>query len=104
MQALQDHFDADSISIKLEVTREKSLPPGRLWRAADSLLDLSDSKNVLELRIDGREFDEDSFKVIDLIQHREKRTRQLQVDDIERKVPHPDRWKALTDIRKKFPS
>ena len=74
----------------------------RLWNTVDFLLGQSDSDYELDLTIDGREFEEDSFKVIDLIQHREQRTRQLQVDDVERKVPYADRWKALTEVRREF--
>ena len=104
IRAVGDHFGAGfaNITVDASLDRGNSLLLDRLWSTVDFLLGGSDSDSNLELTIDGREFDEDSFKVIDLIQHCEQRTRQLQVDNVERNVPYADRWKALTEVRREF--
>ena len=101
IQGLGDRYGADSIEMKVQAIRKgKTLSLNRLWETVDFLLGQSGSDSVSDLTIDGREFDEDDFAIIDLIQHREKRTRMLQVDNIERKVPHTERWQALVQIRR----
>ena len=103
IQALGERFGAGSIDLTINAEpKRKSLFLDKLWEATDFILGQGDSESISNLTIDGREFDEDSFSVIDLIQHREKRTRMLEVDSKERKVPHTERWSALVQIRKEF--
>ena len=103
IQALGDRFGASFIEMTIKAEpNKKTLLVDKLWETTDFLLGQSDSDSISNLTIDGREYDEDSFAVIDLIQHREKRTRMLQVDSVERKVPYNDRWQALVQIRREF--
>ena len=103
IQALGERFGAGFMEMTIQAApRGKTLLVRKLWETADFLLGQSDSDSISDLTIDGRELDEDSFAIIDLIQHREKRTRMLQVDNVERKVPYTDRWRALSQIRGEF--
>ena len=103
IQALGDRFGAGSIDMTIQAEpKRKTLLVDKLWEMADFFLGQSDSDSITDLSIDGREFDEDGFSIIDLIQHREKRTCMLQVDNTERKVPHTDRWQALIDIAREY--
>ena len=103
IQAVGERYGGDYIEMKIQATRKhKTLSLDRLWETTDFLLGRGDQDGVSNLTIDGREFDEDAFGIINLIQHREKRTRLLEVDSLERKVPHTDRWQALLRIRSEF--
>ena len=57
---------------------------------------------IVQLRVTGREQDDDPLEVIDLIQHREKRQIMLQIDGNTRKVPHSTRWDALVNAHRVF--
>ena len=103
IQAVGEHFGADFIEMKIEAEpKRNTLFVDKFWETVDFIRGHDESDSISTLTIDGREFDEDDFALIDLIQHREKRTRILQVDNVERKVPHVNRWQALVQIRKEF--
>lgn len=88
IKAFADDFDAGTIDIEIKAQREKgrTLSRERIWRTIDNILlgsaDLEQgisANNVTQLKLKGREHDDDPIEVIDLLQHREKRERQLQV-------------------------
>lgn len=104
IKAFADDFDAGSIDIEIKAQREKgrTLSFRRVWQAIMPYLGSEDTHNITQLKLKGREHDDDPIEIIDLIQHREKRERQLQVDSQTRKVPHTDRWNALVEIYREF--
>ena len=104
MQAFGEGYEAETIEIVFKAARERrrSLSPKRVWQSINSFFDNSDNNRVMKLELYGREHDDDTFEPIDLIQHRERRTRTLDIDDATRKVPHQARWDALNEIRREF--
>ena len=100
IQGVGDGFGAEIIDIRLESRRDGSLNLTKIWATIDDLRSQLDGLDIL--RVTGREDPWDDYSPIDLIQHREKRTHQLIIDDIERKVPYGDRWDALMKTRKEF--
>lgn len=104
IKAFADDFDAGTIDIEIKAQREKgrTLSFRRVWQTIMPYLGNEDTHNITQLKLKGREHDDDPIEVIDLIQHREKRERQLQVDPQTRKVPHTDRWNALAEIYREF--
>lgn len=84
------------IELKTERPRDRSLVPERIQELVAGLLGGSgDIPNVPRLQVTGREHDDEPLEVIDLIQHRERRQRVLEIDPTTRKVPHQSRWDAL---------
>ena len=104
IKAFGQEFDAGQIDISIKSLREKnhSLLPGRIWRAINAFLDSGGDHTVTQLKVTGREHDDEGYEVIDLLQHREKRERMLSVDPTTRKVSHTVRWDALMSIRQGF--
>ncbi len=104
LKAFGEGFGAGHIDIVLKSLpeRNRSLIPGRVWEAIDAILNSGGDHTVTQLKVTGREHDDEGYEVIDLIQHREKRDRMLPVDPATRKVSHEVRWKALIDIRQEF--
>ena len=104
IKSLGEEYDAGFMDIEIRALRERkrTLSLQNVWRSINSILGSNDPNNVTQLKVNGREHDDDPLEVIDLIQHREKRERTLRVDDTTRKVPHEDRWNSLVDIRREF--
>ena len=104
IKALGADLDAGTVDIKLNARRERmhSLSPGRIWGALDAIFGDGNRNNVTRLVIAGKEDDETTKEFIDLIQHRERRTFSLPVDDAERRIFYSDRWAALIQIRNGF--
>ena len=75
---------------------------GGVWQTINSILGSDDNNSITQLRVYGREHDDDELEIIDLIQHRERRERMLPVDDIERNIPYGERWNALLEVRQEF--
>lgn len=85
--------------------RKSSMDPGRVFGFIDDLLGRSkdgDVEFVQELKVGGREHEDEEVEVIDLFQHREKRETTLPVDPNERKVLHTNRWAALAGFRNAY--
>ena len=97
-------YDARSVDIEIKSELEigRTLSLGSVWQTINSILSSDDDNTVTQLKVYGREHDDDDLEVIDLIQHRERRERMLPVDDIERNVPYENRWDALLEIRQEF--
>lgn len=104
IEALGEGFGAGQIDIDIKSLRVKnhSLLLGRVWNAINEAFGSRGEHTVTQLKVTGREHDDERYEVIDLLQHREKRDRMLQVDQVTRKVPHTARWDALIEIRQEF--
>ena len=104
IKSFGEEYGASTIDIDIKAVPKKdgTLSLGSVWRTVDNILGNTDANNVTQLKLKGREHDDDPIEIIDLIQHREKRERQLQVDSQTRKVPHIDRWNALVEIYREF--
>ena len=104
IKSFGEGFGAGSIDIVIKAQRERgrSLSLGRVWQTVNPILGDVDENNVTQLKVYGREHEDDGLELIDLIQHREKRERMLPVDDIERNVPYQYRWNALLEVRQEF--
>ena len=110
IKSFGEEYGAGTIDIEIKAQRERgrTLSLGRIWRTIDSILgndtlqESMHANNVTQLKLKGREHDGDPIEVIDLLQHRENRETQLQVDPQTRKVPHTDRWEALVKIYREF--
>jgi hypothetical protein len=66
------------------------------------LLRRAEEGNIERLRLKGRASEDDPYEDIDLLQHREWREREMNVDPDGRNFRHEDRWQALLDIRRDF--
>ncbi len=104
IKSFGDDYGAELVDIEIKASRARgrTLSLGNIWRTANSILNSSDTNNVAQLKIKGREHDDDPLETIDLLQHRERRERSLKVDDVSRKVPHELRWENLISIRQEF--
>lgn len=104
MKAFSDGFGAETMKFEIKAGRAigQTLSINNIWRLIDNILGSNSDNNVTELKLYGREHDDDALELIDLIQHREKRERMLDVDPDSRNVPHEARWQALLNIRKEF--
>ena len=92
------------IIIKSERRRGRSLPTDRIRRLFAGLLNDNNevSPAVEKFRVSGKEADDDPMELIDLIQHREHREFELEIDAVARRVPHRTRWDALLAARRNF--
>ena len=99
-----EEYDAGTIDIEIKAQQEngRTLSLGGIWNTVDSILGSDDDNGVSQLKMYGKEHDDDEFEIIDLIQHRERRERMLPVDDVERTVPYEERWNALLEVRQEF--
>ena len=104
IKSLGEGYDAGTIDIVIKAQRERgrSLSIGRVWQTANSILGNDNMNNVTQLKVYGREHEDDELELIDLIQHREKREYKLQLDDTERNIPYEDRWNTLLEVRQEF--
>ncbi len=106
LQGLGEDYGASFIDIiiKSERRRGRSLPTGPIRRLFSGLLNDNDevSPSVEKLRVSGKEYDDDPVELIDLIQHRERREFELEIDVGTRRVPHRTRWDALLAARRNF--
>ena len=104
IKAFGEDFDAGTIDITLNARRERthSLSSGRIWGVLDAIFGDGNRNNVTRLVLGGKEDDETPKEFIDLIQHRQRRTLSLPVDDAERRIFYRDRWAALIQIRDNF--
>lgn len=104
LKAFGEGFGAGQIDIEIKSLRERnhSLGLGRVWEAVNAILGSGGDHTVTQLKVTGREHDDERYEVIDLFQHREKKERILAIDSITRKVDHTVRWNALTDIRQRL--
>lgn len=104
LKAFGEGFGAGQIDISIKSLREKnhSLTLGRVWEVANEILGSVGDHTVTQLKVTGREHDDEGYEIIDLLQHREKRDRMLTVDATTRKVEHTVRWDALINVRQEF--
>ncbi len=105
IKSLGETYDAGYINIEVKTSpeeRRKSLRVPSIWETINTIIGSNDANNVTQLKVSGRENDDEPLEIIDLIQHREKRERLLNVDGTSRKIPHEERWNALIDIRREF--
>ncbi|WP_428097984.1 DUF6731 family protein [Candidatus Rariloculus sp.] len=103
--AFTEEFDANFMDMELAIGRERRrfLSAGRVREFLASLLREADEPDrVLKVRITGSRHEDDPTEMIDLLQHRESRERQLDVDPVERNIPCGARWDALRDIWRQF--
>ena len=90
------------VEFRAERRRDASVLPDRVWRAVDAYNDSDRAGSVSKLELYGRAHDDEPLEPIDLIQHRERYARNLQVNDTTRAVPHDFRWENLLQIRQEF--
>ncbi len=104
IKAFGEGYGAGFIDIEIKAQRERgrTLSLTSVWNSINPILGDDNENNVTQLIVTGRENDDDQLEPIDLLQHREKRSRSLRVDDIARKVLYGVRWDALFEIRREF--
>ena len=104
IKAFADGYGASSINVDIKAGRGKgnSLRINSVWSTINSLLGRIDETAITQLKVKGREHDDNPYEIIDLLQHREKRDRMLPVDQVTRRVYHTARWNALIEIRRDF--
>ncbi len=102
--ALGQEFGAGTIEIEVKAERRAghSLTLERIRSFIKAAKRAADDGSIDKLRLKGRVHEDDPPELIDLIQHREQRERQLEVDGRERNIPHEVRWKALKSIHRDF--
>ena len=104
IKSFGDEYGAGTIDIEIKAQRERgrTLSISSIWNTITNILGDHDENNVTQLKVYGREHDDDALEDIDLLQHREKRERILPVDDQDRKISRDNRWDALLEIRREF--
>ncbi len=105
MTALLGEFDARHMDVVFTVgrLRHHQLSLDRVRPFLRSALQAADEDaQVTKLKVKGRDHEDNAFEPIDLIQHREKRERVLEVDPRERNIRHEARWRALQAIHQDF--
>ena len=94
--------DRGAETVKFEVSagrsRRSSLDVTWILSNIERFRSGNDNMEAQKIELYGREHDDEPLQPIDLIQHKERRTRNLSVDDVERKVDHGLRWDALRDF------
>ena len=81
--------------------RRRTLSLDGAWKLVSEALAAyaEDEGSILKLTLEGRDHEDESPELIDLLQHRERRTRELNVDPVRRWVDYNVRWDALAQIR-----
>lgn len=99
-----DGYGARHMDIKMSIGRGKgSLAVANVRELVDTALGRLEPGYELEkLRLTCRSIMDERTEVIDLLQHREHRDLQLQVDPRDRTIPYKNRWHALEKIRLDF--
>ena len=100
-QAVGTGIEATSFDLvfRVEGPRDRSLLVQRAQEFIENRLEAGPNEtSITKMTVSGREHDDDSLEVIDLIQHREKYELRLEIDPDSRKVPHYERWAALVEI------
>ena len=97
-------YGARHMDIKMSVGRGKgSLTVARVRGLVQTALKTLEPGHELEkLKLTCRSSMDERTEVIDLLQHREHRDLELQVDPRDRTIPYKDRWHALEKIRTDF--
>lgn len=80
----------------------RSLLVERIRATIGQILDNFGDNHVTQLKLNGREHEDDRMQLINLIEHPEKRQIDLAVDPVTRKIPHEVRWESLIEIRREF--
>ena len=81
-----------------------SMIPDSVHAFFDRLIRGSSVAPAIDIEVTGRENDDSPVDVIDLIQNRERRVLELDVDSTTRNVPYQARWDALFDMHQMFMS
>ena len=104
LKSFGEGYGAGTIDIEIKAQRERgrTLSIGTVWNTITNIWGDSNENNVTQLKVYGREHDDEPLEDIDLLQHREKRERTLPVDVNERKILCEYRWNALIEIRREF--
>ena len=89
------------VTLKTQRERDRSLAPNVIQRLIDAVRE-NQGPPVEKLEISGRPYEEDPAQFIDIFQHREKRDRDLPIDDETRNIPHRLRWESLHDTWREF--
>ena len=102
--ALGENLEGGLVNIEISVgpERKRSLSIAGVWNLVESLTGGSAQHDVKQLRLNGRENEDDPLELIDLLEHREKRERQLPIDMNSRTVDHTVRWRSLIEIHGGF--
>lgn len=103
LASYKDGFGARVVDIVMHVgpDRKGSLLIAPIQQLVSSVTGSAEN-DIQRLRVHGRENEEDAIEMIDVLQQRERRERNLLVDPVERKILIDVRWDALLDIHKDF--
>ena len=105
LTALSYALGGDYMDIVVTVaprSRGRSLVPNATRALIERLIPQVNDGTVDKLKLKGRLGDDDPLEVIDLLQHREWRERELDVDRRTRNIPHEKRWQTLLDIHRDY--
>ena len=104
-----NYLEGETIDIVVSAGRGKgkSLAIGAVQELLTALLgDGGDNGTAMpelkQLKVSGRENEDESAEWIDLIQHRESRVQELEIDPQTRKVRREARWDALRSMHLKY--
>ena len=91
------------IVVSAERPRDRSLSLAGVVRMIENLTGRNVNNNsVSQFIIRGKEHEDEPLETIDLIQHREHREVNLEIDPTSRKVPHGVRWDALLNVQANY--
>ena len=101
--AFGENFGAGVMDISINAKLEKTgnLITSGVRNLIESILK-SDDDNIQKFHVKAREHENDPLELIDLLQHREKRTRMLEVNPETRNIAVEERWSALREIHSEY--
>lgn len=104
MESLARRYGADYTHIEIKVDRRKdrSLQLNVVREMISRIIQGDSDERIKQMKIAGRERDDDELTLIDLLHHTEKREQLLSIDPNDRRVPCEARWRALENIRSRY--
>ena len=104
LKALGGEVEGASVNVEIKAQRspKASLNVGEVWRILTQWLDNPRDKGITDLRVKGREHDDERFEIINLLQQHQKGEILLEVNDDTRNIPLANRWDALLEVRNHF--
>lgn len=104
IQALRSSFTAQDIKIEVSLGRQRrgGLRIEPIRELINRFLEEGDASGITKFEVVGKEHEDETAEVVDLLRQQETRELELDIDQGQRKVLHRVRWSALATMRRDF--
>ena len=105
VKAFGTGYGAGYINIEMQVerARDRSLTLETVQKLISHFTSgMTGLPQITQLRVTGREHDDEPLELIDLVQHRQRNQLVLAIDDTTRQIHYSTRWDALLRTHQKF--